>query len=157
MDKNDLVTTPVCVPLGGFPRLTRLQGWRCRRYRSRRAQSCAKCVSWSCPNGSWVNWEPPATNNPNSECSLFTIVKWFFFLALDEGGCSSNIVFNQFTVIVGIKTKCIHLKKLFQFWRFILEDALLERSTLVNLCRPLSHKSKFSSPRRVQKVLWFNQ
>ena len=32
----------------------------------------------------------------NSECSLFTIVNWFFFLALDEGGCSSNIVFNQF-------------------------------------------------------------
>ena len=31
-----------------------------------------------------------------SECSLFTIVNWFFFLALDEGGCSSNIVFNQF-------------------------------------------------------------
>ena len=55
------------------------------------------------------------------------------------------------------KQKCIHHKKLLQFWRFILEDALLERSTLVNLCRPLSHKSKFSSPRRVENVLWFNQ
>ena len=32
-----------------------------------------------------------------SEWTLFTRVNWFFFLALDEGGCSSNIVFNQFT------------------------------------------------------------
>ena len=31
-----------------------------------------------------------------SECSLFTIVNWFFFLALDEDGCSSNRVSNQF-------------------------------------------------------------
>ena len=54
------------------------------------------------------------------------------------------------------KQKCIHHKKPFQFQRFILQDALLERSTLVNLCRPLSHKSKFSSPRREENVLWFN-
>ena len=26
-----------------------------------------------------------------SECLLFIIVNWFFFLALDEGGSSSNI------------------------------------------------------------------
>ena len=30
-----------------------------------------------------------------SECSLFTIVNWFLFLALDEGGSSSNIFFYQ--------------------------------------------------------------
>ena len=28
----------------------------------------------------------------HSECSLFTIVNWFFFLALDEGGCSKTLV-----------------------------------------------------------------
>ena len=34
-------------------------------------------------------------NELYSECSLFTIVNWFFFLALDEGGSSSNIFFYQ--------------------------------------------------------------
>ena len=59
----------------------------------------------------WMTWEkslrnPQITMTKNyrkkyhaplySQCSLFTKVIWFFFLALDEGGCSSNIVFMQF-------------------------------------------------------------
>ena len=47
----------------------------------------------------------------NLATSLFTRVNWFFFLALDEGGGSSNIVLSQFTK--GLLSKSAYITKIF--------------------------------------------